>query len=574
MKDMSNKKTFKKYSRVAGLLTAALIIGNLVTANAESNKQNTASTETTTTNEQPKPESSELTTEKAGQKTDDMLNSNDMIKLAPKEMPLESAEKEEKKSEDKKKSEEDHTEEINDKIYSLNYNELEVLAKNGETIENFVPKEGVKKADKFIVIERKKKNINTTPVDISIIDSVTDRTYPAALQLANKGFTENKPDAVVTKRNPQKIHIDLPGMGDKATVEVNDPTYANVSTAIDNLVNQWHDNYSGGNTLPARTQYTESMVYSKSQIEAALNVNSKILDGTLGIDFKSISKGEKKVMIAAYKQIFYTVSANLPNNPADVFDKSVTFKDLQRKGVSNEAPPLFVSNVAYGRTVFVKLETSSKSNDVEAAFSAALKGTDVKTNGKYSDILENSSFTAVVLGGDAAEHNKVVTKDFDIIRNVIKDNATFSRKNPAYPISYTSVFLKNNKIAGVNNRTEYVETTSTEYTSGKINLSHQGAYVAQYEILWDEINYDDKGKEVITKRRWDNNWYSKTSPFSTVIPLGANSRNIRIMARECTGLAWEWWRKVIDERDVKLSKEINVNISGSTLSPYGSITYK
>lgn len=28
---------------------------------------------------------------------DDMLNSNDMIKLAPKEMPLESAEKEEKK---------------------------------------------------------------------------------------------------------------------------------------------------------------------------------------------------------------------------------------------------------------------------------------------------------------------------------------------------------------------------------------------------------------------------------------------------------------------------------------------
>lgn len=154
---MSNKKTFKKYSRVAGLLTAALIIGNLVTANAESNKQNTASTETTTTNEQPKAESSELTIEKADQKMDDMLNSNDMIKLAPKEMPLESAEKEEKKSEDKKKSEEDHTEEINDKIYSLNYNELEVLAKNGETIENFVPKEGVKKADKFIVIERKKK---------------------------------------------------------------------------------------------------------------------------------------------------------------------------------------------------------------------------------------------------------------------------------------------------------------------------------------------------------------------------------------------------------------------------------
>ncbi|ESA45494.1 hypothetical protein HMPREF1234_0814 [Streptococcus pyogenes GA41039] len=105
---MSNKKTFKKYSRVAGLLTVALIIGNLVTANAESNKQNTASTETTTTNEQPKPESSELTIEKAGQKMDDMLNSNDMIKLAPKEMPLESAEKEEKSQKTKKERRRSH----------------------------------------------------------------------------------------------------------------------------------------------------------------------------------------------------------------------------------------------------------------------------------------------------------------------------------------------------------------------------------------------------------------------------------------------------------------------------------
>ncbi|EPZ62331.1 thiol-activated cytolysin family protein [[Clostridium] sordellii ATCC 9714] len=36
-------------------------------------------------------------------------------------------------------------------------------------------------------------------------------------------------------------------------------------------------------------------------------------------------------MIAAYKQIFYTVSAQLPNNPSELFDDSVTFKELVRK---------------------------------------------------------------------------------------------------------------------------------------------------------------------------------------------------------------------------------------------------
>lgn len=120
------------------------------------------------------------------------------------------------------------------------------------------------------------------------------------------------------------------------------------------------------------------MVYSKSQISSALNVNAKVLENSLGVDFNAVANNEKKVMILAYKQIFYTVSADLPKNPSDLFDDSVTFNDLKQKGVSNEAPPLMVSNVAYGRTIYVKLETTSSSKDVQAAFKALIKNTDIK----------------------------------------------------------------------------------------------------------------------------------------------------------------------------------------------------
>ncbi|WP_257142761.1 thiol-activated cytolysin family protein, partial [Bacillus pseudomycoides] len=41
------------------------------------------------------------------------------------------------------------------------------------------------------------------------------------------------------------------------------------------LVSTWNEKYSKTHTLPARMQYTESMVYSKSQIASALNVNAK-----------------------------------------------------------------------------------------------------------------------------------------------------------------------------------------------------------------------------------------------------------------------------------------------------------
>ncbi|MBJ8107896.1 MULTISPECIES: thiol-activated cytolysin family protein [Bacillus cereus group] len=458
-------------------------------------------------------------------------------------------------------------------IGNLKYNNQEVLAVNGDKVESFVPKESTNSNGKFVVVEREKKSLTTSPVDISIIDSVANRTYPGAVQLANKAFADNQPSLLVAKRKPLNISIDLPGMRKDNTITVQNPTYGNVSGAVDELVSTWNEKYSKTHTLPARMQYTESMVYSKSQIASALNVNAKYLDNSLNIDFKAIADGEKKVMVAAYKQIFYTVSAELPNNPSDLFDNSVTFDELTRKGVSNAAPPVMVSNVAYGRTVYVKLETSSKSKDVQAAFKALIKGQGVEASGQYKDIFEDSTFTAVVLGGDAKEHNKVVSKDFNEIRNVIKDNAELSSKNPAYPISYTSTFLKDNATAAVHNNTDYIETTTTEYSSAKMTLDHYGAYVAQFDVSWDEFSYDQNGKEVLTHKTWEGNNQDKTAHYSTVIPLPPNSKNVKVVARECTGLAWEWWRTIINEQNVPLTNEIKVSIGGTTLHPSANISH-
>ena len=458
-------------------------------------------------------------------------------------------------------------------IENLKYNNQEVLAVNGDKVESFVPKESTNSNGKFVVVEREKKSLTTSPVDISIIDSVANRTYPGAVQLANKAFADNQPDLLVAKRKPLNISIDLPGMRKDNTITVQNPTYGNVSGAVDELVSTWNEKYSKTHTLPARMQYTESMVYSKSQIASALNVNAKYLDNSLNIDFNAIANGEKKVMVAAYKQIFYTVSAELPNNPSDLFDNSVTFDELTRKGVSNTAPPVMVSNVAYGRTVYVKLETSSKSKDVQTAFKALIKGQGVEASGQYKDIFEDSTFTAVVLGGDAKEHNKVVTKDFDEIRNIIKDNAELSSKNPAYPISYTSSFLKDNATAAVHNNTDYIETKTTEYSSAKMTLDHTGAYVAQFDVSWDEFSYDQNGKEVLTHKTWEGNGRDRTAHFNTVIPLPANSKNVKVVARECTGLAWEWWRTIINEQNVPLTNEMKVSIGGTTLYPSANISH-
>ncbi|MEW4237240.1 thiol-activated cytolysin family protein [Bacillus thuringiensis] len=464
--------------------------------------------------------------------------------------------------------------EIDIGIANLKYDNRDILAVDGNEVESFVPKESINSNGKFVVVEREQKSLTTSPVDISIIDSVVNRTYPGAIQLANKAFVDNQPSLLAAKRKPLNISIDLPGMRKENTITVQNPTYGNVSGVVDDLVSTWNEKYSTTHTLPARMQYTESMVYSKSQIANALNVNANHLNNGLHIDFNAIANGEKKVMVAAYKQIFYTVSAELPNNPSDLFDSSVTFDELLRKGVSNLAPPVMVSNVSYGRTIYVKLETTSKSKDVHAAFNALLKNNGIETSGQYKNIFEESTFTAVVLGGDTKEHNRVVTKDFNEIRNIIKDNAVLSPKNPAYPISYTSTFLKDNATATVHNNTDYIKTKTTEYSSAKIRLNHYGAYVVQFDVSWDELSYDESGKEVLTHRIWEGNGKNKTAHFSTVIPLPPNSKNVKVLAKECTGLAWEWWRTIINEPNMPLTKEIIVSIGGTTLYPSDTISYK
>lgn len=472
-----------------------------------------------------------------------------------------------------KENNESNAREIDKAIRGLNYDKNEILSSNGESVESFVPREGVHNNGSFIVVERNKKSIFNSPVDISVINSIVDRTYPGSLQLANRSLIENKPTAFTLPRKPINISIDLPGLGSDNTILVEKPTYGNVSAAIDTLINRWSERHGKTHTLPAQTQYSETMVYSKAQLEAALNVNADLLEKSLGINFKAISSGEKNVMVVAYKQIFYTVSAETPSRPSDLFDDSVTADELFEAGMNNSNPPLMVSNVAYGRTIYVKLETSSKSKDVEAAFKALIKKVNIEGNTKYQDILKNSSFTAVVLGGDAKKHSELVTKDFDQIRQVIKDNSEFSITNPGYPISYTGSFLKDNSIAVVNKLTEYIETTSTEFTGAKINLDHKGAYVAQFAVTWNEVSYDEKGNEVLTPKEWEGNWKDRTAHFNTVIPIPANARNIKVLARECTGLAWEWWRNIVNENNVPLSKDINVSVWGTTLYPRTSVTF-
>ncbi len=94
--------------------------------------------------------------------------------------------------------------------------------------------------------------------------------------------------------------------------------------------------------------------------------------------------------------------------------------------------------------------------------------------------------------------------------------------------------------------------------------------MAKFDVSWDEFTYDNKGEEVIKRHTWGQNGKNVTAPYSAIVNLPANARNIHVKAQGATGLFWEKWRTSID-RTFPLVNKRTISISGTTLNQKASV---
>lgn len=457
---------------------------------------------------------------------------------------------------------------LNTYLKTLNYDEDNILTHNGESITNYFPTYSKFKNGEFIVVEKIKKSISSKNADVSVMTTNDDRIYPGALLKANKGLLENNPTLISLDRAPMNVSINLPGMinGDN-TEYVLKPTNSSVRSAINELTDRWHEKYESKYSVPAKMEYTETMVKSKDQLNAQFGLGFEKIGLPLKIDFAALASGEKQACVVNLKQIYYNVSIDAPSQPAKFFDENVSKEDLVSASINEKTPPVYISNVAYGRSMYIKLETSSKSTNVQAAFQALIKGVDISLNPEFKSILDKTNFTAVILGGDAGESSKVVSGKVEDLKRIIEQGSVYNRQNQAVAISYKTSFVKDNAPATFLNNTDYVDTKITSFRDGELVLRHKGAYIAKFFVTWDELSYDKDGNEIYTPKSWEFNGHSRTAGFSTSIQLGGNVRNLNVKIIEKTGLVWEPWRTVYEKRDLPLAKNRTISIWGTTLNP-------
>ena len=467
------------------------------------------------------------------------------------------------KSENSSKT--DFTAELNNYLFGLNYDKLNILTRKGEALENYTNTSTKQQGNEFVVVEKVKKNLSNGSADVAI--NGNGDIFLGALFKANQDLLENKPQQISLDRSKGRISVDLPGMvGGDSYVDAN-PTVSGMQEGVNTLLNRWHEKYAAKNPAPARMQYESTSAYSMNQLKAKFGSDFEKIGVNLKIDFEAVNKGEKQIEVVDFKQIYYTANFDAPKNPSDVFAQGVTVDQLKARGVDEKTPPVYVSSVSYGRQMYVKFETTSKSTELKAAINAVIKGVPIKPESEWARVLKNTTVTVSIVGGNADGAAHVVTGTVEDLKKLIQEGATFSTQNPAVPISYKTAFLKDNQVATIQSNTDYIETKVTSYKNGYLNLQHKGAYIARYYVYWDEVTYDKDGVESIRSRQWEDNGKNRTAGFQTELQFKGNVRNVRVKIQEKTGLVWEPWRTVYNRTDLPLVQKRTIINSGTTLRP-------
>ena len=470
---------------------------------------------------------------------------------------------ESKKTENKAKT--DYTAELNKYLFGLNYDKTNILTRRGEAIENYTNTSTKQQGNEFVVVEKVKKNLSNGSADVAI--NGNGDIFLGALFKANQDLLENKPQQISLDRSKGRISVDLPGMvGGDSYVDAN-PTVSGMQEGVNTLLNRWHEKYAAKNPAPARMQYESTSAYSMNQLKAKFGSDFEKVGVNLKIDFEAVNKGEKQIEVVDFKQVYYTANFDAPKNPSDVFAPGVTVDQLKARGIDENTPPVYVSSVSYGRQMYVKFETTSKSTELKAAINAVIKGVPIKAESEWARVLKNTTVTVSIVGGNADGAARVVTGTVEDLKKLIQEGATFSTQNPAVPISYKTAFLKDNQVATIQSNTDYIETKVTSYKNGYLNLQHKGAYIARYYVYWDEVTYDKDGIESIRSRQWEHNGKNRTAGFQTELQFKGNVRNIRVKIQEKTGLVWEPWRTVYNRTDLPLVQKRTIINSGTTIRP-------
>jgi thiol-activated cytolysin len=449
-------------------------------------------------------------------------------------------------------------------VRSLTYDPRLLLAVKEDGSQQTLP--AYEQKDNAVVIcTNQKKGADKSVSEVTVLAPTAGVIYPGALVRVNQALAAGKPEPITVSRAPLVFSLDLPGLGAQASRRIEQASHSKVQAAMDDVIGQW---FAGAAAKGYRTRGKASLkiekAETKEQVAIKLGLNAKWMDNEITSNVDTHIRSGKTTHFALYRQVFYSAIADAPSQPSAVFAAHAPLDEI-RQQTDAKSPPGFVRSVDYGRLVLVRIDTdfAVATADVEGMMKyVSESGSEFKadTDNKFERIARNSRFTAVVLGGSAADAARIFRPNgLKELYTLIERGAEFSKANPAVPIAYTVAFLKNQELATMAFSTEYIDTACKEFPAAYVRLRHDGAYVGKFQVTWKE--HDSRG--ALISRSWESG--EKTAGWTQSLRFNGDASQIQIRAWAATGLLWDPWGEAMN---VTLASPANqcFRVTGTTLN--------
>lgn len=380
----------------------------------------------------------------------------------------------------------------------------------------------------YVTCTKADYNLKSNFDEVAILRPTNGIVFPGAMVIGDKNMLDGVPTPLEIGRAPVSLRIDLPGMGENGSLVVENPNNSTVQTRIDQALDWWNNNaYQEGYVNPAYISYKSSSSYSSQQLAIDVGLNVAWASNDVSAQFNYTSTTTQKVAMMAFKQGFYSVTMNTPENPSDIFGPEVILEDIEAK-ISSQAPPAYVHSVVYGRIIMFRMESTLEisSADLAIALEYATGVTSISgsTETKIKNILANATTHVITIGGNAAVASAAVSaRNFGDLQKIIKgENAVYNKSNPGVPIAYTIRYLKDNKIAKMGYTTDYsvTECSKALVPGARITIVNEAGYVA-----WGGVSYTDANG---IRRNKDTGNFSLGQVGRIDLPAGAHDISLDV----------------------------------------------
>lgn len=235
-----------------------------------------------------------------------------------------------------------------------------------------------------------------------------------------------------------------------------------------------------------------------AKFHAGASVKHAIADVVANLDFKFSSK--KNHFLIKFIQQKFNVVLDQPRERATIFTS------IQPQLMEN-VQPVYVSNINYGRILFMAVSTDESETTVNAAIEFMLKkikGVDVsgQLETSYNKVQSSSNIDLTAVGGSQEQQNLLLSHDLEGAMKYMMSKVSI---NEVSPISFQLRYASTGQIARIVSQTEYEvpnnifvpDFDQVQITIKPVAIRATGGYQGENDIFGDaflESKTEDSNK--------------------------------------------------------------------------------